>query len=69
MIGESELVRIDQQLPLEIARPQQKQVDLRKQLSAKAAGAVIDDAAVTPKYVQGFEAKRELPIIGKITTP
>ena len=34
--------------------------------SAKAAGAVIDDAAVTPKYVQGFEAKRELPIIGRI---
>jgi len=35
--------------------------------SAKAAGAVIDDAAVTPKYVQGFEAKRELPIIWRIT--
>ena len=34
--------------------------------SAKAAGAVIDDAAVTPKYVHGFEAKRELPIIWKI---
>ena len=34
---------------------------------AKAAGAVIDDAAVTPKYVHGFEAKRELPIIWKIT--
>ena len=33
---------------------------------AKAAGAVIDDAAVTPKYVQGFEAKRELPVIWKI---
>ncbi|MCK8464816.1 DUF808 domain-containing protein [Aliiroseovarius sp. S1339] len=33
---------------------------------AKAAGAVIDDAAVTPKYVQGFEPKRELPIIGRI---
>lgn len=33
---------------------------------AKAAGAVIDDAAVTPKYVHGFEAKRELPIIWKI---
>ena len=33
---------------------------------AKAAGVVIDDAAVTPKYVHGFEAKRELPIIGKI---
>lgn len=34
--------------------------------SVKAAGAVIDDAAVTPSYVQGFDAKRELPIIGKI---
>ncbi|MEO9820604.1 MAG: DUF808 domain-containing protein [Paracoccaceae bacterium] len=33
---------------------------------AKAAGAVIDDAAVTPKYVQGFSADRELPIIWKI---
>lgn len=33
---------------------------------SKAAGAVIDDAAVTPKYVQGFEAKRELPIIWRI---
>ena len=34
--------------------------------SAKAAGAVIDDAAVTPSYVSGFTAKRELPIIGRI---
>ena len=33
---------------------------------AKAAGVVIDDAAVTPKYVHGFEAKRELPIIWRI---
>lgn len=33
---------------------------------AKAAGAVIDDAAVTPKYVQGFAPRRELPIVGKI---
>ena len=33
---------------------------------SKAAGAVIDDAAVTPKYVQGFDPKRELPIIWKI---
>lgn len=32
----------------------------------KAAGAVIDDAAVTPNYVQGFKAERELPIVGKI---
>lgn len=33
---------------------------------AKAAGAVIDDAAVTPKYVHGFDAAREVPIIWKI---
>lgn len=33
---------------------------------AKAAGALIDDAAVTPKYVHGFNATRELPIIWKI---
>jgi uncharacterized protein len=33
---------------------------------AKAAGVVIDDAAVTPRYVVGFAAHRELPIIGKI---
>ena len=33
---------------------------------AKAAGAVIDDAAVTPKYVHGFSAERELPIIWRI---
>jgi hypothetical protein len=33
---------------------------------AKAAGIVIDDAAVTPRYVVGFAAERELPIVGKI---
>lgn len=32
----------------------------------KAAGAVIDDAAVTPRYVDGFAADRELPIVAKI---
>ena len=32
----------------------------------KAAGVVIDDAAVTPRYVLGFSAKRELPIVAKI---
>lgn len=34
--------------------------------SAKAAGVVVDDAAVTPAYVQGLAADRELPIIKKI---
>ncbi len=33
---------------------------------SKAAGIVIDDAAVTPRYVVGFASDRELPIIGKI---
>ncbi|MDI6023872.1 DUF808 domain-containing protein [Leucobacter sp. UT-8R-CII-1-4] len=35
--------------------------------SVKSAGVVIDDAAVTPQYVQGISPKRELPIIWKIT--
>lgn len=34
--------------------------------TSKAMGIVIDDAAVTPRYVVGFAADRELPIIGKI---
>ncbi|GAB3121116.1 DUF808 domain-containing protein [Novispirillum itersonii] len=34
---------------------------------AKAAGVVVDDAAVTPRYVVGFTADRELPIIARIT--
>lgn len=33
---------------------------------AKAAAVVVDDAAVTPSYVVGFAADRELPIIWKI---
>lgn len=33
---------------------------------AKAAGMVIDDAAVTPRYVHGFAPARELPIVGRI---
>ena len=32
----------------------------------KAAGVVVDDTAVTPRYVLGFAAQRELPIVGKI---
>ena len=34
--------------------------------SMKAAGVVIDDTAVTPQYVHGLNADRELPIIRKI---
>lgn len=34
---------------------------------SKTAGIIIDDAAVTPKYVAGLDASRELPIIWKIT--
>ena len=34
--------------------------------SSKAAGVVIDDAAVTPRYVVGLTPDRELPIIAKI---
>ena len=32
----------------------------------KTAGVIIDDAAVTPKYVHGFAPARELPIIWRI---
>lgn len=32
----------------------------------KAAGVVVDDAAVTPTYVRGLAAERELPIVGRI---
>ncbi len=34
--------------------------------STKAAGVVVDDAAVTPRYVDGFHPERELPVIKKI---
>ena len=34
--------------------------------SAKAAGVVVDDTAVTPRYVQGLTPDRELPIIKRI---
>ncbi len=34
--------------------------------SMKAAGVIVDDAAVTPRYVQGFKPDRELPVIKKI---
>lgn len=34
----------------------------------KAAGVVIDDAAVTPRYAMGFAAEREWPIIKRIAS-
>jgi predicted DNA repair protein MutK len=34
--------------------------------STKAAGVVVDDAAVTPRYVQGFDPSRELVVIRRI---
>jgi predicted DNA repair protein MutK len=36
--------------------------------SVKAAGVVVDDTAVTPTYVHGLAAERELPIIKRIAT-
>ncbi|HEX2840322.1 DUF808 domain-containing protein [Hyphomicrobium sp.] len=35
-------------------------------VGSKTAGVVIDDAAVTPRYVTGIAAGRELPIVGRI---
>lgn len=35
--------------------------------SAKSAGVVIDDAAVSPQYVQGISPNRELPVVWRIT--
>ena len=34
--------------------------------SVKATGVIVDDTAVTPRYVEGIEPARELPIIRKI---
>ncbi|VBA49212.1 DUF808 domain-containing protein [Mycobacterium attenuatum] len=34
--------------------------------TVKAAGVVVDDTAVTPQYVHGITAERELPIIKRI---
>lgn len=34
--------------------------------TGKAAGVVVDDAAVTPRYVSGFAPERELPLIWRI---
>lgn len=54
-----------------IARSAAASVDdvaaLTAKTSAKAAGVVIDDAAVTPQYVSGVTPARELPMIWRIT--
>src|SRR5690606_5526913 len=34
--------------------------------SVKAAGVIVDDAAVTPRYVTGIQPERELPMIKRI---
>src|SRR4051794_20192500 len=34
--------------------------------SVKAAGVIVDDTAVTPRYVQDFRPERELPMIRRI---
>ncbi|WNV77316.1 DUF808 domain-containing protein [Geodermatophilus sp. DSM 44513] len=34
--------------------------------SMKATGVVVDDAAVTPQYVRGLAAEREIPIVRRI---
>jgi predicted DNA repair protein MutK len=36
------------------------------QASAKAVGVIVDDTAVTPRYVEGFRPERELPVIRRI---
>ena len=41
-------------------------VSMAAKAGTKAVGVIIDDAAVTPKYVTGIDSKRELPIIWKI---
>ena len=35
--------------------------------TTKAAGVVVDDTAVTPQYLRGVTADRELPMIKRIT--
>ena len=37
--------------------------------STKAAGVVVDDTAVTPRYVEGLDPRRELPITKPSNTP
>src|SRR5689334_25203300 len=36
------------------------------QASVKAVGVIVDDTAVTPRYVEGFRPERELPVIRRI---
>jgi predicted DNA repair protein MutK len=36
------------------------------QASVKAAGVIVDDTAVTPRYLEGFPPERELPVIRRI---
>ena len=54
-----------------IARSAASSVDdvaaLAGQTSMKSAGVVVDDAAVTPQYVEGIKPQRELPMIWRIT--
>lgn len=54
-----------------IARTAASSVDdvagMTAKTSAKAAGVVIDDAAVTPQYVSDVTPARELPMIWRIT--
>lgn len=54
-----------------IARSAASSVDdvaaLAGKTSMKSAGVVVDDAAVTPQYVEGIKPQRELPMIWRIT--
>ena len=54
-----------------IARSAASSVDdvaaLAGKTSVKAAGVVVDDAAVTPQYVEGIKPQRQLPMIWRIT--
>lgn len=54
-----------------IARAAASSVDdvaaLGGKASMKAIGVVVDDAAVTPQYVQGIKPQLELPMIWRIT--
>lgn len=54
-----------------IARSAASSVDdvaaLAGKTSMKSVGVVVDDAAVTPQYVEGIKPQRELPMIWRIT--